>query len=295
MLAERGYLPALERTSGVRLVGIADAVPSRCARLAPQLPHYSSAKALVAAQELDGLVLATPAAAHLEDARVAASAGVSTLVEKPPAANGLEAAALAELDPLPSIGFNLRFDRDLQRLQATVPADTRLSLTLELCSDPDSWRSYVVADDALLRLGPHLLDLARWLTGSEIARVRTLGLTPSSALAELELGCGTARISCASDRRRAMRIEIRSEGGGVIASYTGAGIVRRGLRFSSGGSSLVRLLQLQLAAFAEAARERPQPLLATAVDGLAVMAAIDAARSSAERGGIWRALEAAAA
>jgi hypothetical protein len=34
-------------------------------------------------------------------------------------------------------------------------------------------------------------------------------------------------------------------------------------------------------------RGRPAPILATAVDGLAVMAAIDAARRSAEGDGSW--------
>src|SRR5687768_16265975 len=106
MLAERGYLPAIERASGVRLAAVADRVPSRCAELAPGVPAYPSASELLAAAEVDGLVVATPAAAHLEDARAAAAAGIPTLVEKPPAANAGEAAALAEVRPLPRVGFN---------------------------------------------------------------------------------------------------------------------------------------------------------------------------------------------
>jgi predicted dehydrogenase len=295
MLAERGYLPALGRVRGVRLVAVADALPARCAELAPKVPGYSSASELLAAEDPDGLVLATPAAAHLEDARDAARAGVPTLVEKPPAANGLEAAALAGLEPTPWIGFNLRFDRDLQRLRAAVPASSRLALALELCTPPGSWRSYVAADDALLRLGTHLLDLARWLSRSEIVAARAFELTLSRASLELELERGTSSIVCATDRPQPLRIDVRRESGEPVASYTPPGIARRGLRLLRGGGSLVSLLSLQLEAFAQASRAQPQPLLATAVDGLAVMAAVDAARSSAERGGSWRPLEAAAA
>jgi predicted dehydrogenase len=72
-LAERGYLPAIERAKGIRLVGIADPVSSRCRRLAAEVPTHDSAAALLAGGNLEALVLATPAAAHLADARLAAA------------------------------------------------------------------------------------------------------------------------------------------------------------------------------------------------------------------------------
>jgi predicted dehydrogenase len=60
-----------------------------------------------------------------------------------------------------------------------------------------------------------------------------------------------------------------------------------------GGSSLIRLLVDELEAFAAVARGQAQPLLATASDGLAVMAAIDGVRRSAQLGGSWCAVDAA--
>jgi len=84
------------------------------------------------------------------------------------------------------------------------------------------------------------------------------------------------------------------ETGELVATYSSPGIVRRGARLLRGGGSLVRLLSLQLESFAHAARGQPEPVLATAVDGLAVMAAVDAARSSADDGGKWRPLAAGA-
>jgi len=125
---------------------------------------------------------------------------------------------------------------------------------------------------------------------SEIARVRASDLTPSSATLELELECGTARATCATNRRQPLRIQVIRETGELVATYSSAGIVRRGARLLRGGGSLVRLLSLQLESFTHAARGKQEPVLATAVDGLAVMAAVDASRSSADDGGIWRPL-----
>ena len=287
MLARRGYLPALGRARGVRLAAVADPVAARCEELAPGLPRYASAAELVAAGGVDGLVLATPVAAHLDDARIAAAAGLATLVEKPPAADGAEATGLAELDPLPWLGFNLRFDGDLRRLRAKVPAGARLELALDLHNPAGSWRAHVVEDDALLRLGPHLLDLARWVTGGEIERIRSVSLTPTAAVLDLELERGRARISVGTDRPPATRVEIHDGHGALVVAHTGAGLARRVYRRVAEGDSLVRRLALQLESFADGAGGRPQPVLATALDGIPVMRAIDAARLSAATGGNW--------
>ena len=283
MLAERGYLPAGKRARAVQLVAVADPDDGRCATLAAGLPRYASAAELLAAEELDALVLATPVAAHLDDARLAAAAGLVSLVEKPPAADGAEAAALAALDPLPSIGFNLRFDSDLQRLRAAVPAGTRVHLDLDLHNQADSWRSYVVADDALLRLGPHLLDLVRWLTGGALERVRATELDEHAAVLELEAGPATARISLATNRPPRNRVALSGPDGALIGTAD-APLIRRVIRRVTEGDSLVRRLALQLEALAGVVRGDERGVLATAHDGAAVMAAIDAARRS---GGEW--------
>ena len=78
----------------------------------------------------------------------------------------------------------------------------------------------------------------------------------------------------------------------MIGAHTGAGLVRRAVRRFRGGDALVRLLVPQLQAFAGYARNIPAPWLASAMDGLAVMRTIDAARRSAEGDGGWRGIEA---
>jgi hypothetical protein len=103
----------------------------------------------------------------------------------------------------------------------------------------------------------------------------------------LESNRGRTLISCATDRPPASRIALRDEDGRLIRLHTPPAAPRRILRRLIGGTALVRCLVPQLEAFAEHARGRPQTLLATAVDGLAVMSAIDAARRSAGNGQNW--------
>jgi len=284
-------LPAFARAQGVQLVAVADRSVERCKRLAPNLPRYESAGALIDAHPLHGVVLATPAAAHLEDARLAAAAGLAVLVEKPPAVDAAQAAALAALDPLPLVGFNRRFEPVLQRLRSEVPASGRLDLTLELEHGSDAWGSYEVVDEMLLAHGTHLFDLARWLSRSEIERVRALTLVPTSAVVELELERGRARISCATGRARRDAIEIRDGSGRPVARLERVGILRRARQRLRDGTALVRVLVAELEAFAASGRGHVEAPLATAADGLAVMAAVDASRRSAELGGSWCQIE----
>jgi hypothetical protein len=109
----------------------------------------------------------------------------------------------------------------------------------------------------------------------------------------MESDRGATRISCATELPPANRIELRDDDGSVILSHAGPSPLRRIFRRLIGGTALVRCLVPQLEAFAARARGRPQTLLATAADGLAVMSAIDAARRSAGRGGNWCPIETA--
>ena len=289
-LAERGYLPAIERATGIRLVGTADPVTTRCRRLAADVPAHDSAAALLAAGNVEAVVLATPAAAHLADARLAAQGGVAALVEKPPAPDARQAARLAALDPPPRVGFNRRFEPTLARLRETIPANGGLDLSITLHYPAGSWGSYVVADDPLLAIGPHLIDLARWLTAAEIEQVRATEITSRRACLELSLERGRASLSCATDLAREDRVEVRGAGGHIIARHAAGGLVRRALmRLSSplAPNSLVASLVRELEAFRRAAGGADAFPLATAADGLAVMAAIDAARRSSRQGARW--------
>lgn len=286
-VAEFGYLSAFRQARGVVLVGIADVNPSRCRALAPNIPSYGSIQSLIQAGGFDALVISVPTRFHLEYARCAAEAGLPSLVEKPPGVNVQEASELQALKPAPWIGFNRRFEPSLIKLKHAALNAQEFRLRLELHYRRNAWNPFDMHDDALLDLGPHLIDLARWLTGSEVRSARALSLKEQCAEFELELTRGRALVACSINRPYRERMEITDMDGRVRASYRRGGIVSgimARLR-PQGENPLVGSLVGQLEAFSQAVRCASGGFLASAADGLAVMSVIETVRESATRGG----------
>ncbi|MFL5950533.1 MAG: Gfo/Idh/MocA family protein [Gaiellaceae bacterium] len=274
LLAERGYVPAAQRAQGVRLAAVADTVAERCATAAPGVPAFSSAAELLAAGAADALVLATPASTHVADARRAAAAGVAALIEKPPAPSAIEAEALMALSPAPYIGFNRRFEPALRELRDKAARAGQVRLQLLLHRRRASWPSYESADPVALDLGPHLVDLAFWLTGGEAARVRgQAGVDKLELEIELADGRGTAHVECALGPRYRERVDV-----GGVGSFRRGGL--RSALAARRESPLVASLALQLESFARAARgDCVDADLATCADGVRVMRALECVTS----------------
>lgn len=293
-LTEHGYVPAIARVREARLVGVADPDPirrERAAGLAASLgvvvPAFTGIESLLDAVSPDAVVLASPAAAHVDGARIATAAGVTVLVEKPPAPDATGAEQLAALRPRPWIAFNRRFDPGVRSLRAERSVEVDGELRLSIAYRRRSWRAHTVRDDALDDLGPHLVDWARWLTGQEIVAVTARTVSDQRAEVVLRLERSRARIVAATDRLHAERIEWRAPDGRRVARWTAGGPVRAVTgRFAAGDHPLVTSLAGQLDAFVHAVGGRPAPDLATAEDGAAAMRAIAACRASAASGGV---------
>ncbi len=286
-VAEFGYLPAFRQAGGVVLVGIADMNLSRCGAVAPGVPAYGNIQSLIQAAGLDALVISVPTRFHLEYARCAAEAGLPSLVEKPPGVDVQEAKALLALKPTPWIAFNRRFEPSVIKLQHAVPKAEGFQVRLELHYRRTTWKPFDMHDDALLDLGPHLIDLTRWLTGSEVRSARALSLKQQCAEFELELTRGRAIVACSTNRPYRERMEITDVDGRLCASHQRGGIISgiiARLR-PKGENPLVSSLVGQLEAFGKAVRGASGGSLASAADGIAVMSAIEAVRrSAADRG-----------
>jgi predicted dehydrogenase len=281
-LAEQGYLPAIARTAALDLVAVADPDPARrahVAALAGDVAALPTAAKLLGEVEVDALVLASPAETHVTDARIAGEAGIAVLVEKPPAPDAAGAAELADLHPPPHVGFNRRFDPAVRAVRDAVPADGDVELDLVIHYRRRSWAARSVHDDAIVDLGPHLVDLARWLTGAEVVAVTAADLRPDRATVELELTRGHARLRAAADRLHRELIEVRQGRNTVARHSVGGPLAAVTGRLAPGPHPLVASLAGQLAAFARTLTGNPDPDLGTADDGLAVMTAIDAARA----------------
>lgn len=298
-LAEAGYVPASALVPGARVVAVADPDPARRSQVvsvvAAGLPsgggrvaEFADATAMVEGGAVDAIVLATPVATHVADATVAVEAGIPVLVEKPPAVDGAGTAHLQALGPLVSIGFNRRFDPGARHVRSRLPRSGPLDLRLELGYRRASWGALAVRDEVLLDLMPHLVDWARWLTGSEVADVTATEISHDRARLELTLGRGRATLLAVADSIHRERIEVLDHSGDRLARHRTGGLVAAvvgRVRPQRGPHPLVVSLADQLRAFARVAGGGRDEVLATAADGHAVMTAIDAARLSAARGG----------
>lgn len=294
-LAEAGYLPALALTPEVELVAIVDPDPARRARvggLAADGGHpvavHPDVDSLLAAGGLDAIVVASPVDRHVDAATAVADRGLPLLVEKPPAPDVAGGEALAALRPAPWIGFNRRFDPGVGALRPLVPPRGHVQLRIELQYRRRSWQPVTVDDDAALDLGPHAVDLSRWLTSAEAVEVAAATVTPIRAEWHVLLTRARVHIALATDRAHHELVEVCDDRGRPLGRHRLGGLIG-GVRGRLGRrpdvTPLVRSLAAQLAAFACAARGDDAPTLATAADGVAAMSVLAAARASDARGG----------
>lgn len=287
-LAQFGYLPACELARDIALVGVADTNRTRCEQIAPGIPAYDSFEELIRGGGLDGVVIATPTRYHVADAKLAAQALLPALLEKPPGLDLEEARQLLDLGLQPWLAFNRRHDPDLVHLRRELPEGESLDLRLELHYRRTGWSPFDMHDDALLDLGPHLIDLGRWLTRSDIQSVQATLLQERRAEFTLQLKRGRVQARCSCDRPYREIIQARTSTGHELGAFERGGIIAGivGKLRRPSKNPLVDSLVKQLEAFGAMVRGiRPAEPLASVADGVAVMATIEALRESARQSG----------
>ncbi len=160
------------------LVAVCDADPARFRALLHTggVRGYTDVHALLAEMPLDLVSVAVPTRAHLDVAFAVIERGVALLVEKPLAATldegaQLRAAAARAGVPL-MVGHIERFNPAVTELKARVRAG-ELGRVLQVHARrvgpfPERVRDVGV----VLDLAPHDIDVMRFITGSEVARVQ---------------------------------------------------------------------------------------------------------------------------
>jgi predicted dehydrogenase len=289
-ISELGHVPALRRVPELRLCAVADPDRGRRERLASAAggdPRaYESVAEMVASMRPDAVIVASPPELHLEHAEIAVAGGCRVLVEKPPGRGREEAERLTRLGGRLWVAFNRRFSH-LRALSGRVPAEGELRVRLRISYRRTSWRAHQVRDDALSDLGPHLADLAGCLLGGELSGARASALGSRRACVELLGARGSARVECVTDSPWSERIEVRDVDGRLAARSVQGGTARNvAARLRGGEHPLVDSLARQLRSFARVVGGDGDGTLATARDGARAMAAVDAARRSAARGGV---------
>ncbi len=276
----------------MEIVAVADPDRRAAAVVAAKLGASSHARLgeLLAATPLHGIIICPPADQHEEAVALAAQAGLTALVEKPPAPDAAGALRIAALHPQPWIAFNRRFDQGLA-LAGRVPAGGDLEIRMVLHYRRSGWRPRAARRrrHARPRSPSHrpraIPDRLAPLAVRATATRDRAGLVLATARAKVQ-------IECATDRQHRELVEIRRAGGGLVGRAASAGKLAGALaRLRPSAHPLVRSLALQLEAYARALRgEDPGPL-ATAAEGAAVMRVMDAARRSDNVGGDTVAVE----
>jgi scyllo-inositol 2-dehydrogenase (NAD+) len=227
-LMGRRHSENVARVGGAKLLAVHDANTSLSERAARELGATScpSVNALLSDDGVDAVVIASPARWHEAHAVAALAAGKDVLLEKPiaptlDAADRILAAAAASAARL-QIGFMRRYDPAYTEAASVVRSGklgaVRFFKGVDRDRDAPSGvagslpRSDIFAESAI-----HDFDVARWITGDEVAGVRATAFTlapnapgPDLALADLRFA-GGAVASIETYRGARYAYDIRAE------------------------------------------------------------------------------------
>ena len=191
-IARSAHLPSLARLPIVRIVAVADRDPeslSAARVLAPTARALSDYADVLDMPDVDAVVIALPPALHADAAIQALQRGQSVYVEKPLATSlsdarrvvAATAAATADATaarPIAMMGFNYRWNPLIRQARARIaagvlgkPVAVRTVFSTAAREIPQWKRHRDSGGGVLLDLGVHHVDLARFLTGAEVATV----------------------------------------------------------------------------------------------------------------------------
>lgn len=189
------------RISRARLVAVSDPDLARAEAVAATsgvgaggpggVRVYADPRALVAAPEVDAVLLASPGAVHEEQVLACLEVGKPVLCEKPLTMDTASALRVVEAERasgcgLVQVGFMRRFDPELASLKGALDTGElgRLLLVHNVhrnrAAQSPTFRSEMAVRDSLV----HEIDVARFLFGEEVASVHVLSPAPTSLAPE---------------------------------------------------------------------------------------------------------------
>jgi predicted dehydrogenase len=220
----RHRMEAMLATGLVKAVAIADPSPpmleaaSQAAPLAKMLCDLDE----LLAEDLDGVIIATPSAQHAEQTIRALNAGVAVFCQKPLGRTAGEVKAVVEAartaDRLIGVDLSYRHTEAMRRIKALLEAQhlgqvSAIDLTFHNAYGPDKPWFYdksLSGGGCVIDLGVHLIDLALWaldfpevisVTSNLLTQGRPLSSAPDEvedyAVATLGLATGAVvRLAC---------------------------------------------------------------------------------------------------
>lgn len=297
------------RTAGVELVAVSDPATARAQALAGRFEGVQAIAdplELIAAEDVDAVVIASPGFAHEEQVLAALEQGKPVLCEKPLTMDSASSVRLLRAEQaagraLVSVGFMRRFDPEYAAMRATIVAG-ELGRPLLLHNvhrnkaAAPGFRSEMIVRDSLV----HEVDVARFLLGEEIVQIDVLSPAPTRHAPEGVVDPQLAVFTMAGGALVTNEVFVNSQIGyevraeavcerGTLTLGLGEGVVRRAANAWGGTvpddyrARFARAYDLELQAWADASR-LGQVVGATAWDGYAATAVCTAGLESLREG-----------
>mgnify|MGYP003482097405 FL=1 len=163
-----------EEVRGGHLAAVCDMDAARAADAAKGAAVFTDPLALIAAPDIDAVVIASPDATHAALARACLDAGKPVLCEKPVAATATEALDLIRAEAavgrrLITVGYMRRFDPAYAEMKRTIDGGSLgravlLHNTHRNASAPDWFTGPMAVTNSFV----HEIDISRWLLGAEM-------------------------------------------------------------------------------------------------------------------------------
>lgn len=174
----RTHLAALERAEGLTVAAIVEPVAAIRDSLAARGHRtHPTVDALLAAGDVDAVLIAAPSDLHLSLVQTFAAVGIPMLCEKPvgvsAAAAAAAAAAVREAGVVFQVGYWRRFVPELRALRERIARGELGEVVQVSClqwdAESPSLQFRAHSGGIAVDMGVHEFDQTRWLTGQDVA------------------------------------------------------------------------------------------------------------------------------
>ena len=234
------HAKAVSADAGAQLVAVADAMAPAAKALADQYGcEVRSIDAILAAKDIDAVVVCTPTDTHADLIEAFAKAGKAVFCEKPIdlSLDRVKAClkVVRETKAVLMVGFNRRFDPHFRAVRAEIDKGTIGVVEMVTITSRDPGPpplDYIARSGGIFRdMTIHDFDMARFLLGEEIATVSAMasvlvdpaiGKAGDSDSVQVMLRTASGKLAVISNSRRAtygydQRIEVHGSKGSVSA------------------------------------------------------------------------------
>ena len=234
------HAKAISADGNARLVAVADAMAPAAEAIAAQYGcEVRSIEAILAASDIDAVVICTPTDTHADLIEAFARAGKAIFCEKPIdlSLDRVKAClkVVRDTKAVLMVGFNRRFDPHFRAVKAEIAKGSIGAVEMVTITSRDPGAppvDYIARSGGIFRdMSIHDFDMARFLLGEEVAEVSAqasvlvdpaIGTAGDFDSVQVMLRTATGKMALISNSRRAtygydQRIEVHGAKGAVSA------------------------------------------------------------------------------